>query len=170
VVSEILFTALLMLVALQRLLEVRYSRRNEAALRRRGAREFEPWQVPLMAAVHGAWLIGAVVEVWLLRPPVFPGLAIVAFVVFAGGQVLRLAAMRALGPRWTIRIMTLPGEPRVADGIYRFFRHPNYAGVVLEIAALPLVHGAIRTALLATIANAIVLFLRIRSEEHALAS
>ena len=95
---------------------------------------------------------------------------IAAFVVFMAGQALRLAAMKALGSRWTIRVMTLPGEPPVRDGIYRFLRHPNYVAVVVEGIALPMVHAAWITALVFTVLNAALLVVRIRVEDAALAS
>jgi methyltransferase len=47
-------------------------------------------------------------------------------------------------------------------------RHPNYAAVILELLAVPLVGGAWLTALLATGANALVLRRRIAAEEHEL--
>ncbi|HEY6572729.1 MAG TPA: isoprenylcysteine carboxylmethyltransferase family protein, partial [Candidatus Eisenbacteria bacterium] len=60
------------------------------------------------------------------------------------------------------------GEPRVRRGPYRFLAHPNYLGVVLELAAIPLLFGAWRTALAAGILNAILLAVRIRAEARAL--
>ena len=169
-VMQTAFTALLAAVAAQRLFELRRSRANEAVLRKKGAREHAAWQMPIMAALHTLWLVGAAVEVWWLDRPVLPWLSGVALVIFAAGQLLRLAAMRALGERWTVRVLTLPGAPPVVDGIYRYLRHPNYAGVVLEMAALPLVGGALRTAILGSAANALLLSARIRAEERALAA
>ncbi len=169
-VTRIAFTALVAAVAVQRLFEMRRSRRHERWLRANGAIERASWQVPLMAALHGAWLVGMCVEVWLLAPPFRPRVAAIALAVFACGQGLRLLAMRALGSRWTIRILTLPFEPPVTTGVYRHLRHPNYLGVILEIAALPLVHGAIWTSAIASVANAALLVWRIRAEERALAT
>jgi methyltransferase len=73
-----------------------------------------------------------------------------------------------LGPRWTTRIIVLPGAPLVQDGPYRFFSHPNYAVVVGEILVLPLVFGLPAYALIFTVLNAGVLFIRIRAENAAL--
>lgn len=168
-VTEVLFTALVAAVAIQRLVEVGQSRRNERALLARRAREHARWQVPVLATLHTGWLVASVGEVWWGAPPFRAWLALTAGVVFMAGQTLRLLAMRALGPRWTIRVMTLPGTPAVAGGIYRYLRHPNYLGVAFEIAALPLMHGAVWTAAIFSAANAAVLALRIRSEERALA-
>jgi methyltransferase len=167
-VSHVLFTGLVAAAAIQRLAEVRHSRRNERALVAQGAREHARWQVPLLAGLHTCWLAAIVVETWWGPAPFRPWLALAALSVFMTGQALRLRAMRALGSRWTIRVMTLPGTPAVTGGIYRYLRHPNYVGVALEIAALPLVHGAVWTSAVFTVANTVVLALRIRAEERAL--
>jgi methyltransferase len=76
--------------------------------------------------------------------------------------------MRTLGPRWTTRIIVLPGQPLVSAGPYRYLSHPNYAVVAGEIAVLPLALGLPRLALAFTILNAAVLFIRIRAENRAL--
>ncbi|MEO8483450.1 MAG: isoprenylcysteine carboxylmethyltransferase family protein [Acidobacteriota bacterium] len=162
------FTALVIAVVLQRLVEVRVSRRHERHLRARGAVESAATQMPLMVALHAAWLAAMVVEVWVLQPPFRPWLAGMAFAGFAAGQTLRLLAMYALGPRWTVRVLTLPSADPVTHGVYRYVRHPNYLGVVLEMATLPLVHGAVWTAVVFSMANAGMLTVRIRAEEAAL--
>jgi methyltransferase len=58
----------------------------------------------------------------------------------------------------------------LATGQYRLLRHPNYLAVVLEGAALPLVHSAWATAAGFTVLNAALLARRIRVEERALAT
>jgi methyltransferase len=170
VVTRFLFTALVCLVALQRLIEVGISRRHERALRARGAIESAASQMPIMATLHGAWLLSMVIEVWWRQPPFRLWLAVLSLAVFLIGQSLRLAAMHALGMRWTVRVLTLPSVDPIVDGIYRYLRHPNYLGVALEIASLPLVHGAIWSALVGSLANAWMLSARIRAEEAALDS
>jgi methyltransferase len=77
--------------------------------------------------------------------------------------------MRTLGARWTTRIIVLPGEPLVSGGPYRYLTHPNYAVVSGEIAVLPLVVGLPWLTVLFTILNAMILFIRIRAENRALA-
>jgi methyltransferase len=63
----------------------------------------------------------------------------------------------------------LPGEPLVAKGPYRIISHPNYAIVVGEIFALPMAFGLLWYAVLFSILNAIILTIRIRAENSALA-
>ena len=64
----------------------------------------------------------------------------------------------------------LPGAPLVSSGPYRYLAHPNYAVVAGEIAMLPLVLGLPWLAIVFTILNAAVLFIRIRAETRALQS
>jgi methyltransferase len=167
--TRALFTALWALVVVQRLWEVRLSKRHEQKLRNAGAIEHASTQMPWMIALHGAWLVASLLEVWLLQRPFIWAFALPALLLFALGQSLRVLAMRTLGERWTVRVITpTRGEAPVTEGIYRYVRHPNYLGVVLEIFALPLVHGAYLSALSFTLLNALLLRARIRAEERAL--
>jgi methyltransferase len=89
--------------------------------------------------------------------------------LWLAAQALRAAAIRALGERWTVRVLVLPGAPLVRSGPYRLLRHPNYLAVGLEFVAAPLLFGAWRTALAFSLANLALLAVRIRCEERALA-
>ncbi len=163
-----IFSALIVLLALQRLYELGLSRKNEALIRLRGGREYAAWQVGAIKALHAGWFIAMLVEVYALRRPFIPGLSALALVLLMVGQGLRFAARQSLRWRWTVRVMTIPGLPPVRQGIYRYLRHPNYLGVVLEILAVPLIHSAYATAIVFSLANALLLAARIRTEDRAL--
>ncbi len=167
-VTRSIFTAFVIMLALQRLYELRISRRHEAIIRSRGGREYAAWQTQAMKALHVGWFIAMIVEVYALRRPFIPSLSLLALVTFAVGQSLRYAAIWSLKWRWTIRVMTIPGLPPIQDGIYRFLRHPNYLGVILEILAVPLLHSAYLTAIVFSLANLLLLSARIRTEDRAL--
>lgn len=164
-----LYTGVIGLVVAQRLVELRVSRRHERRLKARGAVEHGAGHWPWMVALHAAFLVSCVAEPWLLERPVAPWLSVAAAAVVALGLGLRVWSLATLGERWTARVLVLPGAPLVATGPYRFLRHPNYLAVVLEIAAIPLVHGAWLTAVAFTVLNAVMLKVRIRTEEAALA-
>ena len=150
-------------VALQRLLELVLSRVNTQRLMARGAVEVAPSHYPFMVAVHAGWLI----SLWVFgRDQEVNLVALVFYLVLQG---LRFWVMRTLGARWTTRIIALPGQPLVSAGPYRLMSHPNYAVVVGEIAVLPLVLNLPLVALIFTILNAMVLAVRIRAENRALA-
>ncbi len=167
-VTECVFITTVIAVGIQRLLELKLSKRNEAFILRAGGREHAPGHFAIMRALHILWLMSMVIEVLLLRRPFHLSLALSALPFFLLGQWLRHHAIKTLGSRWTVRIMTLPGELPVHKGIYRYIRHPNYLGVILEIFALPLLHSAYFTCIFFTVANGLLLIKRIREEEKGL--
>lgn len=166
--TRVLYSALVLLAAVGRLLELRVAKRNLQALLARGGVEVSPGHYPWMVALHTAWLFAAPLEVWLLDRPFLPGLGIPSLVVFLAAFALRYWVISTLGERWTTRIVCLPGVTPVTRGPYRWLRHPNYLAVFLEIAALPLVHTAWLTALAFSLLNAWLLRVRIRAEEEGL--
>ena len=162
------YLSLVGLVALQRLAETRRSKRNERTLRKSGAQEFGAAHFPVMVTLHAFWLVACALESFFNPSPPPAALAIPMLALLFCGQALRLLAMRALGERWTARVLVLADAPLVEAGIFRYLRHPNYVGVVLEIAALPLIWVCWRSALVFSLANALLLKHRIRIEEEAL--
>lgn len=154
--------ALVLLVTLQRLCELILARRNTRRLIGLGGTEHGAAHYPVIVLVHGAWLVSlfalipghAAPDPWLLA-------------TFLGLQGARVWVIFSLGGRWTTRIVTLPGQVPVRRGPYRFLRHPNYVIVALEIAVLPLAFGAWEIALVFSLLNAGVLWVRIRAENAA---
>ncbi|KTT96748.1 membrane protein [Sphingomonas yabuuchiae] len=154
--------AIMAFVTLQRLSELVIARRNTARLMAAGAREYGAGHYPVMVAMHTAWLIA----LWFSvgdRTVSWPLL-----LVFAVLQGMRIWVLATLGPRWTTRIIVLPGASLVARGPFRFLRHPNYAVVTAEIAVLPLTFGLVGIAALFTVLNAAMLYVRIGAENRAL--
>lgn len=169
--TRVLYTLLVLAAAAGRLLELRVASHNGRLLLARGAVEASPGHYPWMVALHSAWLVACLAEVWLLRRPFIPGLAALTLVLFLAAFALRMWVISTLGGwggRWTTRIIVLRGAPLVQAGPYRWLRHPNYLAVVLEIASLPLVHTAWLTALVFSLLDGILLRVRIRAEEEAL--
>lgn len=154
--------AVLLIVTLQRLVELWVSNVNTGRLVARGAHEAGRSHYPLIVGLHVAWL--AALWWWA------PGREIDSplLLAFALLQLGRLWVIATLGARWTTRIIVLPDAPLVRNGPYRFVSHPNYMIVIAEIALLPLVFGLWPIALVFTLLNAAVLAIRIREENRAL--
>src|SRR5579862_3862310 len=90
--------------------------------------------------------------------------------LFAAAKVLKWSAILALGPAWTFRVITVPRAPLVTAGPYRLFRHPNYVGVIGELAGIGLMSGALISGPIATIGFGLLILKRIAIEERALTS
>jgi methyltransferase len=157
-----LASTILALVTLQRLGELVLAHVNTRRLLARGAIEIGAAHYPLIVAVHAIWLIA----LWVYgRNQEVDWFLLAAFAVM---QALRVWVLATLGPRWTTRIILLPGEPLIASGPYRYLSHPNYAVVIGEIALLPLTLHLPVLALVFTALNAAALTIRIRVETRAL--
>ena len=156
-----------LVVALQRVLELALARRNERRVRARGAVERGRGHYPLIVGVHVLWLISTLVE-GLLRGPALPVYWPVALALFLMVQPLRYWAIFSLGDNWNTKILVVPGTRPVSSGPYRLLNHPNYVVVAVEILTFPLIFGAWVTALVFSVLNAAVLRVRIREENRAL--
>ena len=158
---------LVALIALQRVLELRLSRRHEHALRAKGAHEHGAGHYPAIVGLHAGWLVSMLLEGWV-RGAGLSALWPFWLALFVGGQALRYWAILSLGGRWTTRVMVLRGAPLVERGPYKHVRHPNYLAVALEMLSAPLIFVASFAALAFTLLNAAMLWVRIRTEASAL--
>lgn len=158
----ILSIVVLGLVTAQRIGELVLAEHNTRRLRAQGALETGADHYVFIVLLHGAWLLG----LWALAWDRPINLALLA--VFIVLQAARVWVIATLGARWTTRIITLPGAPLVTKGPYRFVSHPNYVVVALEIAVLPLAFGLVAYAIVFSLLNAAMMWVRIRSEAGAL--
>ncbi|MEY2668031.1 MAG: hypothetical protein RJA59_669 [Pseudomonadota bacterium] len=161
------YLALLGLTAAERGAELSISTRNARRLLARGGRESGQGLYKVMVAFHAVFLPALALGAIAYREPPSAW----AWLAVAGAlcaQALRWWAVSTLGDRWSTRVIVVPGEKPVTGGPYRYLRHPNYLAVILEMACLPLAWGMWRLALVFSVGNAVILYLRIREEERAL--
>ena len=164
------FVVVVALVVVERLAELVVSRRNAAWSFARGGVETGRDHFPVMVALHSAFLVAMLVEASVRRPEVPPALAWSMFVLVLAGQALRGWCIVTLGRRWNTRVIVVPGLAPVRTGPYRLLDHPNYVAVVVEGLALPLLHACWITAVAFTVLNALLLRVRLRVENAALAA
>jgi methyltransferase len=169
-VSEWLLVGLFVVIAVQRVSELRLAKRNLAWALERGGRLIAEPHYWMFFVLHTGWLFAWPLEVWLRGPslsafwPAWLG----AFVL---AEALRYWAIASLGNRWNTKIVVLDGEPLIRRGPYRFLAHPNYLAVALELACVPMIFDAWNTALICTVLNAALLLgLRIPAEVAAVRS
>lgn len=160
------FIFLVGFVVVQRLIELRVSRKNEKQMVLRGGVIAPNKDMPIMVILHTLWLtycvyLASTLELKTIEPKGFYIFASLFFV----GQTLRLLAIDTLGDRWCVKVISIPDFAPVNSGIFKFIKHPNYLGVIIEIFALPLVVGGIYGAIIFSILNGLLLSYRIKSEE-----
>lgn len=133
----------LALIAFLMLLETYHSRRNERALRARGAREPHDdvyrW---MQIAYPGSFILMGVEGMLRGGPP--GGQLVAGAILFGAAKALKYWAIASLGHYWSFRVLVLPGASLVTTGPYRWCRHPNYIGVMGELlGAAVLLHAPI---------------------------
>jgi len=151
-------------IVLQRLIELLIARYNTRRLLEEGAKEHGARHYPVIVVLHMAWIASLVIFVPYNAP--LNWLLLAVFVVL---QLARVWVLMSLGRYWTTRIITVPDEPLVRRGPFRWVSHPNYMVVEAEIIVVPLIAGAWKLAVVFGALNALVLAWRIRLEEQALA-
>ncbi|MCA8925940.1 MAG: hypothetical protein KDD82_29300 [Planctomycetes bacterium] len=164
--SQLAFYLLLGAVGILRLVEVVVSKRHA---RGRDARVVaEPALFPLMVALHVGLIAAPALEVGVLARPFLPPLAACAGLTLLAATALRVWTLRTIGRAWNVRVVVPDEAQVVSSGPYAWIRHPNYLVVILEVAALPLLHTAWVSALGLSLLNGVVLWRRIHTEERAL--
>lgn len=164
-----IYFGLLVVICFERLAELVVSKRNASQSLRSGGIESGHGHFPVMVALHATLLAGCWLEPIALHRPFIPVLGWPMFALVIGANSVRWWCIAALGPRWSARVIVMPGLPLVRTGPYRYFNHPNYVAVIVEGAALPLMGSAWITACTFTAANLALLTIRVRCETRALA-
>jgi len=161
-----LFTIAL-LIFLPMLVEAGRAARNERAQRARGGIEPRDDVYPAMRFAYPAAFLAMLAE-GAVRGTPSTGVVAAGVAVFTLAKVIKWSAILALGPAWTFRVIVVPGDRLVATGPYRFVRHPNYIGVVGELAGAALMTGARVAGPVALFVFGALLLKRIAVEERAL--
>jgi methyltransferase len=140
---------------------------NERQLRKQGAIEpaGDPWGP--IAVIYTGGFIAMTLEGWARGGPTQQFMA-AGLMVFTLGKLIKFWAVRTLGPRWSFRILVLPGAPLVTGGPYRYMTHPNYVGVFGEFAGAAVMMNAPVTAVAVALSFFYFLRKRIAVEERAL--
>jgi protein-S-isoprenylcysteine O-methyltransferase Ste14 len=146
-----------------------------------GRIEMQPVRKGLLPTGKQGWLLGALLAfsillllflpyadrrgfwTWHIAWPRYAGLSMCA----AGGMV-RLAALRRLGPQFSAYVTLQLEHELVQEGIYGRVRHPLYLSLLLVPAGIAMVFASLLTLPIFT-ASVIFVVDRIRQEEHLLA-
>lgn len=165
-----LFTLSLILGLL--IAETRLSWRNEAGLRARGAlapRGDVYW--PMALAYPAAFLAMGAEGIWRASSGQWgngPAFYASGLLLFVASKALKYWAIAALRERWSFRVLVLPDRPLVTAGPYAYVAHPNYIGVVGELAGTAMMMEAWVSGPISLILFGALLWFRARFETNVL--
>jgi methyltransferase len=140
---------------------------NERQLRARGAIEPQDDVIGWMRWAYPGAFVAMGIE-GALMGPASRDVLLFGLALFGLAKALKVWAISSLGPKWSYRVLVVPGDPLVATGPYRFISHPNYVAVVGEIVSVAAIVWAPITGALATIGFGWLMILRMRIENRAL--
>jgi methyltransferase len=131
----------------------------------KGAIEYGQKHYLFIVMLHILFILSLIVEYYSKQDTTFSlPLLIFYFLVLS----FKAWVILSLGKFWNTKIYHIPGIPLQKNGPYAYFKHPNYFVVIIEIAVIPLIFHLYFTAILFSILNSIMLFVRIKEENKVL--
>lgn len=143
--------------------------RHERRLKAEGAREYGAVNSIVLALLHIAFYVCAILEWSLADKAPLSSIQIFGFALYLFAALMLVLVIRALGPLWTVKIIIATNHRLIASGPFRWVRHPNYVlNIVPELIGFALALGAYRTLFIGLPVYLVSLVLRIRQEEAAM--
>ncbi len=161
------FILFLSFVMLQRLTELFIAKKNEKILRTMGAKETDRAGYNVIVVMHTLFFVSIICEKLIFNRQLHE-FWILLLILFVSVQVLRYWAIMSLGIFWNTKILVIPEHTLIKTGPYKFFDHPNYIAVVVEILVIPLIFSCYIASVIFSILNLFVLKRRIIIETKAL--
>ncbi|WP_257144089.1 isoprenylcysteine carboxyl methyltransferase family protein [Bacillus sp. AFS002410] len=154
-------------IIIQRVVELGIAKNNEKKLKQRGAIEFGQAHYKYFIILHSMFFLSILIENYFVQyvEIEFFTFLLILFIIL---QLARVWVISTLGERWNTKIIILPNEKLVKDGLYKYIKHPNYIIVTIELLVIPIMFHAYITTVIFSICNLMLLKVRIREENKAL--
>lgn len=159
------FAVFIVFLILLRVGELLLARRNERWLLQHGAVEYGGKHYRYIVMLHVLFFISLITEYVFTSTGYYSIPLLVLYFLLLG---FKAWAILSLGKFWNTKIFHITGYPLVKKGPYRFMKHPNYVIVIAEIALIPLIFHLYITAIVFSVLNGVMLYVRIREENKAL--
>jgi len=159
------FIVFISFVILLRIGELLLSKSNEKWLLKHGAVEYGNKHYPFMVTLHTSFILSLILDYSTQQTPSYSLFFIIFYFLIIA---FKTWVILSLGKFWNIKIYRITGFPLIKKGPYNYFKHPNYLVVMAEIAVIPLAFHLYYTAVIFTLLNSIMLFIRIKEENKAL--
>lgn len=161
------FAIFITFIILLRLGELILARTNERWLLQHGAIEYGKKHYPYIVILHILFIISLITEYILTGTGTYHLSLLVLYFVLL---VFKAWVILSLGKSWNTKIYRVADFPLVNKGPYKYIKHPNYLIVITEILIIPLIFNLYFTAIVFSIFNGIILYIRIKEENKALAT
>lgn len=158
---------ILLIIVIQRLLELRIAKSNEAWVKQRGGVEKGEDHYKWFIIIHTLFFVSLLAEALLSNQQTFK-FNYLLFLIFLLTQIGRIWCITSLGKFWNTKIIISSQFSLVKKGPYKYVKHPNYIIVGLELMVIPFLFNAYITGIVFPILHILLLTIRIPAEEKAL--
>lgn len=158
---------ILLIIIIQRLLELRIAKSNEAWVKQREGVEKGEDHYKWFIIVHTLFFVSLIAEALLNNQQTFK-FSYLLFLIFLLIQIGRIWCITSLGKFWNTKIIISPQFSLVKKGPYKYVKHPNYIIVGIELMVIPFLFNAYITGIVFPILHILLLTIRIPAEEKAL--
>lgn len=159
------FAVFIVFLIVLRVGELLLARRNERWLLQHGAVEYGHKHYGYIVTLHILFFVSLITEYAFTSTGYYSIPLLVLYFLLLG---FKAWAILSLGKFWNTKIFHISGYPLVKKGPYRFMKHPNYIIVIAEIALIPLIFHLYITAIVFSVLNGVMLYVRIQEENKAL--
>ena len=160
-----IFVLFISFIILLRIGELILSKRNERWLVKNGAIEFGKKHYPYIVSLHILFFISLIFEYSRQQTSSYNILLIIVYILLVA---FKTWVILSLGKFWNTKIFHIQNISLIKKGPYKYFKHPNYAVVIAEIAVIPLAFYLYFTAIAFTLINMVMLYVRIKEENKVL--
>ncbi|MCX5707678.1 MAG: hypothetical protein NTY14_01650 [Candidatus Omnitrophica bacterium] len=131
------------------------------------------WLFFLITFCYLMIMYGSIIEIFKFKYERSPVISVLGLIFFSFALLLRWWAIKSLGLKWNSvisrKVLRKNTKIRfIRRGPYRYFRHPMYAGTMLELCGIPLVCNAYFSLLFSAFVGLPLLLIRAAAEEKIL--
>jgi methyltransferase len=163
------FYSFISFIVFERIVELIRSKQNEKWLRENGAKEYGKEHYKYFIILHALFFTSLVTEYNIRFTDLnFSFINYLSLLTFTVLQFFRLSIFISLGKYWNTRILVIPDSDPIKKGLYKYFRHPNYMIVIIEIITVPLSFSLYYTLIIFSFFNLLLLNIRTKEENKAL--
>ncbi len=153
---------LIVYIIIARLVELYLSHKNTNTLLSSGGVEYYSFHYKFIVIFHLVFVLYFLIYSFTFEEMNFNLLYLFIFIQFC-----RFKVIYDLGKYWTTRIIVVENKPLVRTGFYKFFKHPNYTIVIIEIILVCLIFKHYYALIYFTLIKMILLLIRINYEDKA---
>jgi methyltransferase len=146
--NHMTFFIFILFVCLLRIGELLLSERDSKWLLEVGAVEHSRKHYPFLVALNVGFFISLISEYTQQQ---YHSLSLLLLIFFCLLLPFKIWIISSLGKSWNTRNHRFQGLESLKTGPYKFFKHPNYAVVIAEMAVIPLIFQLYFTAIVFTL-------------------